>query len=175
MNLYLNGDDIPDLAAAEYYIQAWAEGRLVQYYNGKDNFEESDLLAVGDSVTISNIDFKMVKAGSISGTIRDENGNPIFGVTVLVECAFDSMNADGCDWREGSYGKAMSDENGNYLVEGLLGGEYFVRAEFWSQWGVIYEWYDNKTAPFNADRVTVVRRAGGQQRHGALDAPAQLR
>lgn len=72
-------------------------------------------IVVTPGSTITGVDFDEVTA-SIAGSVLDANGHPIVGVTVTLT---------GTDAAGGSVERvAVSDENGEYVFEQLLAGEY---------------------------------------------------
>lgn len=86
------------------------------------------------------------ETGAISGTVTDNLGNPIAGLTVEVE-GFET---------EDEAGEAVTDANGFYTVTGLAYGDYLVEA--CAGCDTLYyvnELYDNRTNFELADAVTV--------------------
>ncbi len=72
-------------ASGEYTISGLAAGKykvvfapsfsgssyVTQYYNGKSNFSEADLVSVSSGPPQSGIDAKMVEGGSITGKVTE--------------------------------------------------------------------------------------------------------
>ncbi len=52
---------------------------------------------------------------TIKGKVTDANGNPLVGASVIID---------------GTYNGVQTDEDGNYLLTGLKGGDYLVRYSF---------------------------------------------
>ncbi|HPG41095.1 MAG TPA: carboxypeptidase regulatory-like domain-containing protein [bacterium] len=145
---------ITGLHSNNYIVQVWADGYLEQYYDQKSNWLDADSVYVADSTTVSGINFTLTKAGSICGTVSDEEGKPIAGAFLYAHYYGDSTWND---WtRSDFFGNGYSDENGNYIINNLPTGQYAVHVEVWSEWTWAEEWYDNKTKTEFADPVTVV-------------------
>ncbi len=84
-----------------------------EFYNDTPDWnlaEEVFALAGGDT---AGIDFNLTAAGSISGTVRDADGQPLANIAV--------------DTEMGGYG-TCTDENGNYTLQGVPFGTYNVVA-----------------------------------------------
>ena len=85
------------------------------------------------------------ESGAITGTVTDDQGNPISGIVVEVEC-FES---------EDEAGSAVTDANGSYAISDLPAGQYLVEAcpgctgEFY-----INQLYNDKINFSEADPVT---------------------
>jgi hypothetical protein len=82
-------------------------------------------LQITDGADISNIELKLSAGGNICGTITDENGQPVRGVSVLAMAA-----------EEGSVPTVMfgvaahaeTDESGKFTLGGLVDGQYLIYA-----------------------------------------------
>lgn len=83
-------------------------------------------IAAGQSLT--NVDFTLISAGSISGTVRDADGDPVSGVSVRVwqrdyQDEIPRLRQGGTSPRP-----AVTDNAGRYKLEDLAPGTYFVSA-----------------------------------------------
>ncbi|MDZ7316785.1 MAG: carboxypeptidase regulatory-like domain-containing protein [candidate division KSB1 bacterium] len=147
-----NGNySLTKLKAGTYYLVAWAQGYLQQYYNNKSSFLEADQIAVGDSVVLKNFNFRLQRGGSISGRVTYESGRPV------VEAYLTATPVGNFDPEtEPTFGKALTDENGNYIIEGLRSGDYIVELQARTKWQWFTLWYNQKTNPDEADKVRVV-------------------
>ncbi|MFC1797221.1 collagen binding domain-containing protein, partial [Pseudomonadota bacterium] len=114
----------PLLDSGTYYVTAPGEefGMVSQLYNGLSCPQEFCDVTTGDPVVLSNsdetgIDFNLVAFSAdwtISGTVLDNNSNPLGGAVRL----FDPM---------GNYmGEFWFDEFGNYQTNPVANGTYFV-------------------------------------------------
>lgn len=87
-----------------------------EYYNDKADLNSADPVSVTQGSDTEDIDASLAAAGSISGTVTDEAGQPIQNISVYV------YRTDG-SWA----GSANTDADGNYSVSNLATGEYKVR------------------------------------------------
>jgi protocatechuate 3,4-dioxygenase beta subunit len=114
---------IPNVPTGDYYMQFLSSRHIPEYYNDALNWEDAAILNV-DSDQL-NIDAQLMlfnpgnQAGNITGITKDENGQPLAGVTVMV------MNAD-----EEMLGYAISDNQGRYDLHGLGSGDFSMVATF---------------------------------------------
>jgi Carboxypeptidase regulatory-like domain len=88
--------------------------------------EDAETFTVGSGQVLDRIDVRLVPAGIISGTISDEDNQPI--AAVLVEAVRLSY-ARGGRQLESSQIRVWTDDLGNFRLYGLPRGNYFVRAE----------------------------------------------
>ncbi len=149
----LGSYSLTDMRPGTYIVVAWAEGYLAQYYNHKSNFLDADAVALGDSVALENIDFHLQLGGSISGMVTDSSGNPVEGAYLLA-APMDEFDPDR-DY-DPTFGKAISDENGEYTITGLASGDYIVQLDAGFDWSWVTLWYRQKQKREEADPVPVV-------------------
>jgi hypothetical protein len=88
--------------------------------------EDAETFTLGPGQVLDKIDIRLVPAGVISGTISDEDNQPI--AAVLVE-AVRLRYARGGRRLESSQIRVWTDDLGNFRLYGLPRGNYFVRAE----------------------------------------------
>jgi protocatechuate 3,4-dioxygenase beta subunit len=145
------------LSTGKYYAYVRAEGYLPEYFDDAESFEQADLIDVVDPNETKGIDFKLGIGGSISGKVTNEEGAPIAGAYVqTAPTAFDSalgVRPDGTYL--GTYGWAVTDDQGDYTIGGLAAGSYKVLAQAWTQWFIASEWYDNSPSFEDATPVQV--------------------
>ena len=128
------------LPSEGYYLQAGAPGYYRIFYNNTQEWSDAERVWVISPYENSGIDIYLSKAGSISGYVYSEEGNPIGDANVY---AFS-------DIYPGS--GANTKEDGYYQIEGLPSGNYTVQV---TVSGYVSEYYDNVTDPANATNVTV--------------------
>ena len=144
---------IPSLRPGDYYVYTYAEGFFPQWYEGVTSPREATPVAVQNDNETASIDFKLSRGGTISGRVLDADGSPIVGA--IIE-AYPAFNEDEPYPDLGySYGWAESDEDGNYLVSGLITGEYIVTAHIYSRTFTLVQWYDNANSFDEATPVPV--------------------
>lgn len=139
---------LPELPAGEYEVEFWGvpEGYLVQFYDGKANWWESDPVVVG-SGAVTGIDAELLRAAKIEGTVaRSSDSEPVEEVEV---CAYPISE-------EGSTRCGETGSDGSYVIQGLEPGEYKV--EFWpgfSGQSLAFQYYDHKDHWGEADPVAI--------------------
>jgi len=106
---------------------------------------------------VTGVLIEMQAAGKISGTVRDEAGDPIDGATASLYQWQDWGDGSGQwepmgnEWRDFSAGTAP---DGTYAIDSLAPGNYVVR--FTDEEGrYAQEFYDDKIAPSVAEQITV--------------------
>jgi protocatechuate 3,4-dioxygenase beta subunit len=106
-----DGTYVLEIRPGEYTVQAGAWGYLPQEY-------PENVIVTEDGFT-ENIDFALAgfDFGSISGTVTDTDANPIPMAVVTLRAV------DGFHWRH-----TRTDENGDYMFDDVIPGEYRVRA-----------------------------------------------
>jgi len=113
---------ITDLKPETYLVRAQADGFFSDLSDGW-------VPAAYDTVT-SGVDFVLVRHGSISGTVRDDDGSPIAGARVWADPYDDGVTSNSAD----------TAADGSYKITGLLPGTYRVRVY---ADGFDWEYYDD--------------------------------
>ena len=143
---------ISGLPAGAYKLEAYPfnDELLWEYYGGGQDFGSATAVSVTKGGTTSGIDFSLETGGSISGTVFNEDVDPVEGVWVSAS-DYDTFDGNGC----------YTDSDGNYTITGLETGTYRVRVSTYDT-GYISEYYDNK-AYSDATGVSVTQ---GQETSG---------
>jgi hypothetical protein len=126
------GYTIYSLPGGDYRVSVWGGqgGWLDQFYNNKRLHENADPVSVTVGANTGGIDFFMDPAGSISGNVSDAHG-PVAYVWV-----------DACNWNDTFCNGTETDENGDYTIYSLPGGDY--RVNVWGgQGGWLDQYYDH--------------------------------
>jgi protocatechuate 3,4-dioxygenase beta subunit len=118
-----------DVAPGTYRVRAAAFGYVSEYYDGVFTFFEADDVVVAPDGLVAGIDISLGAGGSISGVVRDGDGNPIDG-------AYMFAGSDACCFSNYAYTAA----DGSYTIAGLTPGMYRVQAQ---KQGFAQEYYDN--------------------------------
>jgi protocatechuate 3,4-dioxygenase beta subunit len=138
---------IDSLSAGRYYVNAWGEGYIGQYYQNTNDFSKATKVTVAEGTVTENINFRLEKptpgTGKISGLITDTAGHPLSGATVYAHAAD----------IEFYYGKTRTDENGRYVIEQLRSGSYIVQA---TADGYLTQYFGAAQDPFMPGAVNVV-------------------
>ncbi|HET7311769.1 MAG TPA: carboxypeptidase regulatory-like domain-containing protein [Mycobacteriales bacterium] len=95
------------------------QGALAWYQDG-DSYAHATPIDVGEGAAVSGIDMTLPNGPVISGTVTDENGDPVPGVRITL---FDGVTYSSTN------GYAVTDANGHYLISGLQSKLYIVEAD----------------------------------------------
>lgn len=100
--------------AGSYRVETHSDqGWVKEFWEETPVWDEADPVAVTGGEVRDGINFTLELGGSISGTVTDEDGNPLDGIAVDIE--------------EGGYGQCTA-EDGSYTLAGLPLGTYTVAA-----------------------------------------------
>jgi len=134
----MNGITGPDgryslcgLSAGDYFVQVWAEGFLVEFYDDAERFEDADPVAVPSDGEVTGIDFALSRGGRIEGVITEGGTDvPVPGAWVMAWPAWsDTTDPGGRPDIGVNSGYAIADSSGHYELGGLVSGRYVVVAE----------------------------------------------
>ncbi len=113
---------ITDLPPGRYYVFAWDEGFVGEFFRNAKLFKNADVVIVGRNRPTDGIDFALKPIESrglyaIRGRIQSTNQNrPIEGILVHARLDDDVLV------------NAVTDANGDFVLSGLAAGEYKVEA-----------------------------------------------
>jgi protocatechuate 3,4-dioxygenase beta subunit len=142
-----HGDYVVEgLIGGSYYVQVYADGYISEFFDNAVRPEDASAVRVVEPNRTGRIDFALDRGGSISGHITDASGAPLAGA--MVNAIADSSDLGGCF-------VAVTDENGDYTITGLLSGRYMVMAQAWGNWFSDVKWYDNVRTMEQATPVAV--------------------
>jgi RHS repeat-associated protein len=149
---------VKGLAEGSYKVYFNAYGFESQYYNGRKNLAEADLVSVTAGAVVTGIDAAMRSLGSIAGTVTDAGTHStVDGVEV---CAYNQS--------ETYYAPCVSTgPGGNYTIGGLPTGTYKVG--FFASGEYLAQYYDDKESIEKADTIDV-----GNEPVTGIDAALQL-
>ncbi len=117
------------LAAGSYRVRFEGEpGYFVEWFDDAPDEASATPVVVARDQAVSGIDAQLFDGAAISGTVTDEDGNPLGGITV---------SARGPTRRSATTGP-----NGFYRLAGLTTGSYIVRFED-SADGYVAEYFDD--------------------------------
>lgn len=130
------------LNAGSYHLLAYDPSGTyaTSYYNNAESFETSALVNVSGNLT--SIDFALVKAGFLAGTVTSTSGTPLAGITVA------AYNGNGT-----RRGFTTTDSAGHYILS-VPPGTYAVAA-FDTTLKYATTFYNNRESFGTADPVTV--------------------
>jgi hypothetical protein len=113
-----------DLPAGSYSLTVNAPGYLTGSYGQRRPQGSSRRVAVADGQQTMDADVRLWKTAVITGTVRDEAGEPLVQVSVRV---LRRLFARGQSrWLQAQPGNATTDDRGVYRVSGLAPGDYTV-------------------------------------------------
>lgn len=125
-----------------YIVKAEARGYLPQYYNGKDNLPEANVVQVQADEEIAGIDFALGRGGAIRGLVASEiDSTPIAHAHVAAVHIVTRHRQH-----------AMTDANGQFWLGALRAGDYAVSVE---AAGFAPEFYRDQNSLLDADLLTV--------------------
>jgi hypothetical protein len=159
---------IEELEPGKYEIEFWpgSQTYAVQFYDGKSNPWEADLVPVGSGAAVTEIDAALIKAARMEGTVTEAAGGaPVEEVLVCVY-GIGEAEVERCAW---------TDANGEYGISSLPGGAYKV--EFWSGetgLNLATQFYDHRYEWSQADVVTLTTATVKSGIDAQLDAGAEF-
>ncbi|PYY19841.1 MAG: hypothetical protein DMG60_02540 [Acidobacteria bacterium] len=115
---------LKDLDAGRYILMAQRNGYVPQTYGQKNAGEQGTTLSLNSGQTLTDIIFRLMQGGVISGRIVDEDSEPLSRVQVQV-LQFRYMQGRR---RLVPMGSATSDDRGEYRIFGVRPGQVYVRA-----------------------------------------------
>ncbi|MFQ5603567.1 MAG: carboxypeptidase regulatory-like domain-containing protein [bacterium] len=145
--------ELTDLPPGKYFVFAWADGFIGEFYKDAHRFRNADPVFVHAGVVTNGIDFGLAPKGghgiyAVSGQIVSQETNaPIEGI--LVQARADN---------EIQF-NAVTDADGKYILSGLPAGTYKIEAT-----GVGYA--DAYHGGSNADNAAAVSVGNGQDASG---------
>jgi protocatechuate 3,4-dioxygenase beta subunit len=118
-----------DLPPGEYYLQATKDGYAPGTYGQRRAWGQSQLVSLGEGERLADARLRLWKYGVITGTVSDEAGEPVVGITVR------ALMRDVTAGRT-QYGNlevipelvpsAITDDRGMFRLSQLMPGTYVV-------------------------------------------------
>lgn len=113
-----------DLDAGRYTLAAQRNGYVNQTYGQKNAGEQGTTISLNPGQKLTDISFRLVQGGVISGRVVDEDSEPLSRVQVQ---ALQFRYVQGRR-RLQPMGAAQSDDRGEYRIFGIRPGQVYVRA-----------------------------------------------
>ncbi len=137
---------LPSVLAGSYYVSAGGTGTnyFIQYYNNVSDQASATPVTVTSGNTSASINFLLVKAGSISGTVTNSSTG----------AALPGMTVNACPTAGGNCYAAFTDSSGNYSILGLPTGSFYVNVDTIGTY-YIEQYYNNAPDVSSATSVTV--------------------
>src|SRR2546421_1094392 len=114
--------DITELPAGRYTVTVSKSGFVSLAYGQRRPLQSGTPLQLLDNQQLKGVDFRLPRGSVIAGTIVDEVGDPMPGVTVRV-MRYQYLQGDR---RLTPAGGGQTDDKGQFRVWGLMPGEYYV-------------------------------------------------
>ena len=174
------------IEAGRYEFFASHIGYLEQQYKAKvPGGGEGAALSLTSSQEVSDVLFRLVLAGVITGKVLDDGGEPMMGVAVSVLRGFSAEDLEDAGPRGRKHELASvsigsTDDRGEYRIYGLQPGEYYVKAaeatdppnsgptEIGGDWMLLHE-LGSQYAPLfypgvmRADQAQEIRLSAGEE------------
>jgi hypothetical protein len=153
-----NGDYLVSVPPGFYLVQASARGYLSEFYDDAREYQDATPVQVFENQHTTNIDFVLNPLAAISGKVVEAVTNkPLRAVVTAFpepHRAFDPTRPA----IEARYPfVAKTDSLGNYVIENVKPGKYYVRAE---AEGYLPEFWQEAASLSEADTVVVTESAG---------------
>ena len=122
---------------------------VAQWWDGVVSYSDATPIEVEPGLAVTDVDFLVTEAASISGTVRGEGTEPGTAGPTLPDMCVRVEGVDGASWW------GMTDANGVYTVEGLPGGDFRVRADDCGEREVLARYHPSERHQDDASTVTV--------------------
>jgi protocatechuate 3,4-dioxygenase beta subunit len=122
-----------DVVPGRYHFSAIHAGFVTQSYQAKGAYDGAVLL-LRPGERVSDVLFRLMVSGVITGRITNEDGEPMISARVLAlqrpseEEMEDEEVSASRKWRLQPVGSAETDDRGQYRIFGLTPGEYYLKA-----------------------------------------------
>jgi hypothetical protein len=113
-----------DLPAGSYAISTGFSGLAPGAYGRRRPGGSSRNLTVADGARVNDVAIAMWKLGSISGTVRDDRGEPAVGIAI--RALRKVINGGRVEFSFTDGGGEVTDDRGRYRMSGLMPGTYVV-------------------------------------------------
>jgi hypothetical protein len=152
---------VDELPAGRFTITATKTAYLPSVYGATRPGRPGTLMAVGVGQQLGGIRLVLVRGGVITGTVRDEDGMPAAGTSIVVARVGEPFAMGGMFTAE----RIVTDDRGEYRVFGLAPGEYLVGAVPMASFG-------GEIGLMTAEEIDAAL-GGLQRRAGLLGGPAR--
>lgn len=117
---------VTGLPAGQYSVTVVKGGVVITAFGTNGGVTRTTTVDVADGAKRSLADLRIVSGVAISGLVLDDKGNPLKGATVS---AWRLIYLSPGERRLSFSGQATSDEIGDYRIDGLKPGSYYVDAK----------------------------------------------
>ena len=116
--------DFTELPAGRYSVNASKAGFVQLSYGQRRPLTAGTPLQLLDGQQLKGVDFRLPRGSVVAGSVFDEDGEPMPGVSVRV-MRYQYLQGER---RLTPAGSAQTDDKGQYRVWGLMPGDYYVNA-----------------------------------------------
>jgi len=113
-----------NLEPGTYMASCSKTGYVTTSYKAKRAGQEGETLILSDDGVMKDVDFQLPRGAAIAGTISDEDGEPVSGVSVQAMAKVFNQGKAKLESRT----SAKTDDRGNYRLYDLPPGRYYVQA-----------------------------------------------
>jgi len=113
-----------DVPSGDYTLRMDHSGYVGQFYGQSGAISTGISIRVGAGQNLENLDVHLTPAGVISGTVYDEDNEPLEGMQIS---AVQLRYSRGGQQVEVPVDSTRTDDLGNYRLSGLKPGSYYVR------------------------------------------------
>jgi 5-hydroxyisourate hydrolase-like protein (transthyretin family) len=112
-----------DLPAGAYRVAAGATGFVRQEYGQRATFGQGRVLYITAGQSFKDATVRLTPAGTVSGRVFDESGQPATGVPVQLLAVFNNLQGKSYN----VVGIAVVNDRGDYRIFGVAPGRYYLR------------------------------------------------
>jgi Carboxypeptidase regulatory-like domain len=117
------------LAPGRYSMSAGGNGYPQQIYGRRKGRFGSSILTLAPGSHEKDLVFRLVPPGVLTGTVYDDDGNPVIGAQVQAT----RITRSGNRRRASSSATALTDDRGQYRIYGIQPGQYVISAMYNAQ------------------------------------------
>ncbi len=124
---------LKDVVPGRYHFSAIHAGFVTQSYQAKGG-DEGAVLSLRPGERVSDVLFRMMASGVVTGRVTNEDGEPMIDAQVVAlqrpnEEELEDQGASASrKWKLQPVGSAQTDDRGQYRLFGLDPGEYYLKA-----------------------------------------------
>lgn len=114
---------LKDLEPGQYRLSAIRNGYALRFYGQKSANGQGTIINLTAGEKLRNIEFRLVKAGNVTGRVRDSVGEPVAGLDVTL-LRTDYGQTETSLWQTDN---TRTDDRGEYRFYWIPPGRYYIR------------------------------------------------
>ena len=130
------------LLPGQYVVKAFSKEYVPEFYQNAYSNDEATIITITKDDSLTGFDFELETGARITGSVKEDSGQPLENALIT----FYSPLAP----RYRAH--AISDENGNYSLNGLRPGDYVA---FANKQGFLRQYFDQQSTAENAQLIEV--------------------